>query len=81
MDGLNVLVTIKNQQDADLEKVVESLLEIDGVEHAYELSGGLDIMLRLKSDSASDAKGIMESINAVSGVETTNSYLIIGERK
>ncbi len=81
MDGLNVLVTIRNKEEADLEKVLDSLLKIEGVEHAYELSGGLDIMLRLRSDSASAGREMMEKIKSTEGVQCTNSYLIIGERK
>ena len=81
MDGLNVLVTIRNKEDAEIEKVVDALLKIDGVEQAYELTGGLDIMLRLKSDSASKGREMMEKIKSTDGVECTNSYLIIGERK
>ena len=78
---MKVFIALKTDDEADISFLAGRLLELDGVEEAFELSGGLDIMLRVSSDSVSAMKQIIGRIKATQGVKSTSSYLIIGERR
>lgn len=77
---MRAIVTVRAADGADLEAVSGKLMGIEGVERAYELSGGLDMMLMIRSESASGMKSIIDAVKSAPEVREASSFLVIGEK-
>lgn len=80
-NGLNVFIGIESNEKMLTSSIVERLLQIDGVNETYELTGSFDILIKASSGSVTDLNGIVEKVRATEGVVTTSTYLILEEKR
>ena len=80
MHGLNVIVTIVNNDDADTSTIIDNLMKMDGVVEAIELTGGFDIIVKVEAYSSSEMSKILEKIRATEGIKSADSHLMVGKR-
>lgn len=78
---LSVFVGIVSDEKVETPVIVKHLLQIEGANEAYELTGSYDILLKINSDSVQNLNKAVESVRATNGVKSTNTYLILGEKR
>jgi DNA-binding Lrp family transcriptional regulator len=79
-NGLSVFIGIVSDEKVETGAIVESLLAVEGVVEAFELTGSFDILLRAESPSVTELNKIVEGVRATEGVTSTQTYLILGRR-
>lgn len=80
-NGLSVFIGIESDEKTHTSSIVTGLMEIEGVIEAYELTGSFDILIKAKSGSVTDLNNTVEKIRSTTGVKSTNTYLILEEKK
>ena len=68
-----MLNTVPNQ----MERVLEKIREIEGVEEAYMLYGVYDIVAVVKAETTEELKGIILRIRTVKHVLSTLSLMVV----
>ena len=58
-------------------KVASQIMEIKGVEEAYEVTGDIDIIARISAQTIDDLNEIIFRIREISGVQGTDTRIVL----
>lgn len=58
-------------------KVASQIMEIEGVEEAYEVTGDIDIIARISAQTIDDLNKTIFRIREISGVQGTDTRIVL----
>jgi len=79
LEGLSSIVCVKTNEKADLAKLCKDILNINGVERVFEVTGEYDLIVFVRSTSTRDLNRVIDEIRVKNGVVTTISFFILQE--
>jgi len=74
---VEALVAIKCESNVYTTAIARRVLNIRGVEQAYEISGDFDIEAKISADSVKELNECLENIRSIKGVVSTNTRMIL----
>lgn len=75
--NVEALVAVKCESNVYTTAIARRILNIRGVEQAYEVSGDFDIEAKVSVDSVKELNECLENIRSIKGVVTTNTRMVL----
>ncbi len=72
-----LVYVLLNTDPGHMEKVLEEIKKIDGVEEAYMLYGIYDICAKVKTEITQELKGIVQKIRSQDNVSSTLTLMVV----
>jgi Lrp/AsnC family transcriptional regulator of lysine biosynthesis len=74
---IRAIVLVKTTPGTKIPEVSRRLVEIDGVDWVYEVTGEYDILVILAARSVADINRYIDAIRSVEGVASTNTMIVL----
>lgn len=79
--GLSALLEVAVRVNVETGDVADHLLDLDGVDRVWELSGETDLMAEIHVDRTEDLNEVIDAVRRTGNVDSTRTSLVLKEHR
>ena len=76
-NSISVFIGVATEEKVQTAEIIKSVLQVNGVKSAWELTGALDLLILASSASVRQLNVVVEAVRACPGVRETTTYLVL----
>jgi DNA-binding Lrp family transcriptional regulator len=76
-NSISVFIGVVTEEKVKTAEIIKSVLQVNGVKSAWELTGSFDMLILASSQSVHSLNVVVEAVRACPGVRETTTYLVL----